>query len=144
MLYLHIGTPKSGTTSIQQFMRSNRKALIAQSLFPRLGMLQKVSMMEFIQKLRQPEGKAVANQFATEVAENCKNHENTVISNEMLSFGSVPDVLMPPLMEAVGDQIQVICYIRRPDLYLESVYKQRTKNGFAIPDPLLFLQWCVW
>lgn len=139
MLHLHIGTPKSGTTSIQQFMRSNRKALVKQGIFPRLGMLEKMSMMEFIQKIRRPGGDAVARQFASEVAMNCKKHENVVISNEMLSFGFVPDVLLPPLLEEVKEPIKVLCYIRRPDLYLESVYKQRTKNGFAAPDPQLFL-----
>ena len=37
-LYLHIGIPKTGTTSIQQFLRHNRSALLHQGyLYPGLG-----------------------------------------------------------------------------------------------------------
>lgn len=138
MLYLHIGTPKSGTTSIQRFLRSNAASLPDQGIFYRRQMIKNMSMMEFVKAMRSKNASEVASRYAQELAGLCQSHETVVSSNEMFAFLFVPDAMMPAIVKEVRCPIKVICYIRRPDSYLESVYKQRAKNGFISPDPMKF------
>lgn len=138
MLYLHVGTPKSGTTSIQKFLRSNANALPERGLFYRRQMIKNMSMMEFVKTMRTKNAEETAKRYAVELNTLCQKHETVVSSNEMFSFLFVPDKMMPAIMEHVKCPVKVICYIRRPDSYLESVYKQRAKNGYIAPDPMKF------
>ena len=137
-LYLHVGTPKSGTTSIQKFLRSNAADLPKRGMAYRRQMIRNMSMMDFVKTMRTPKAEETAERYAVELGELCEKHETVVSSNEMFAFLFVPEAMMPAIVKHVRCPIKIICYIRRPDSYLESVYKQRAKNGYIAPDPKRF------
>ncbi len=135
-LYLHIGTNKTGTTTIQRFMAMNRAKLSAQGIFyPQKGSTSGGNHSMFARDLqRQSDGKiknaAVWESFLALVEQSACEH--TVVSGEVFwSFkGGLPyfNRLRDDLL-AHFDSVKVVCYLRRQDAYLRSCYLQAIKSG---------------
>lgn len=132
MLWLHIGMPKTGSTSIQGFlkegdgsgfhyMKAGRR--IRRRLAPSHNPVA-------FNLLRSPGAFDEARiEMGREYAEH--GHETCVVSTEML-FGR-PVEKWAPLFDGVpSDQIGITFFVRRPDLFVEADYKQRAKNGRAV------------
>ncbi len=126
-VWLHIGTPKSGTSSLQKYLVAETDALSAQGL-------------AYIT----PPGKEAANDLA--IAFNRKRddlpdicaHMNrelevrpekiALISSEML-YGFSPAKLSALLPALPDKPLKVLVYLRRQDKYIESMFLQKSKNG---------------
>jgi hypothetical protein len=153
-IYLHIGTPKTGTTSIQTFLDSNTSALAQRRIIvPRsLGArnhrrLTLYAMDEHrIDKLRRskrmltPEivklyREKVLKEFRAEIA-TFPPAKHIVMTSEFMMRLRRKDEL-ERLREFVcltgQTDIRIVIYLRRQDLYYTSGYSQAIKGGKDIP-----------
>ena len=137
-LHLHIGTYKTGTSSIQSFLTQNRKNLLQKGyLYPTSG-TRKSSHGRFCQTIlsRRP-----YSSFTNECIEDWKNLEreidlhrptHIVISHEAFSTFERDEV---KLLESYlsrclsGFKIEIIIYLRRQDDLLKSLYGTRIKGA---------------
>ncbi len=146
-LYLHIGTPKTATSSIQEFLHTNRKVLEQYGYcFPRLphkypyvGSNRNAHFM--VDNLYFEDGTRDFNlemEFLREgldqVVECFKKYDNVILSEESLwraSSYSRKD-LFPYLKEEAaghGYEIKIIVYLRRQDQFAVSNWNQNVKMG---------------
>lgn len=135
-LILHIGAHKTGTTSIQNFLKSNE------------GLLKEQGWTLFYRK---PEGfnskdgsanswinfSGSADSFHATVntdlfTELRRIKSNVIISCEELFWLDTYDSIkkFAESMQSIYDEIYVVCYLRRQDQHLFSHYQQ----GFKFPD----------
>ena len=148
-LILHIGTPKTGTTALQQFLHANREALATRGFHyatPSHG-LREASRVAAALNLG--ESRAVHGFFARhEDLARRRGAHTLLVSAERFSLMSVVDAMMRrevcvngvkrdhTLIETLQslipkgiDNRQIVCYFRRPDRYAESLYSQHVKRG---------------
>ncbi|MEM7470916.1 MAG: hypothetical protein AAF340_06135 [Pseudomonadota bacterium] len=138
-IWLHIGSPKTGTTSLQGFLNDNQERLRDEA---RVNFMQAgrshIAHNQLASAARMGETTKLFEQIEAEVdADPDAQH---VMSSELLFnpfttrkfTQSVPDSLK-------GGRTKVICYIRRQDTYLEALYKQFLKNSRIDPDRQAFL-----
>jgi hypothetical protein len=155
-LILHVGYYKTGTTALQDQLYHLRQELEGQGvLYPRAGRpaLGNTSHSGLsFQELhragsRLPFWYTQRSEFAEYVAGNTEpardsiaaeinaSSADTVIlsSEEFIRFGGhqgVPAEQSRELVRGLGvDHVTVVCYVRRPDGYLESWYNQLVKMG---------------
>jgi hypothetical protein len=151
-LYLHIGTEKTGTTSIQEFLRSNRGQLLAQGVkFPKLpgppnqislstAALEEVhSSIEHIFDLhslndlvafRKDMSATLAEAFADST---CKM---AILSNEHCSSRLLQQAEVQTLHDMLRpffDRMFIVVYLRRQDEFLLSTYSTAVKTGVTRP-----------
>ena len=139
-LFLHIGYPKTGTTSLQRFLAANEVALAARGvLYPQTGRWRDAQYgMNFALGLGAYDRPAelpaatpaeIAAGLAAEVeASGC---ERIVVSSEYFAIASVPDRAKVQALFA-GYDVKIVCYLRRHDDALESAYAQAVKS---VTDP---------
>lgn len=131
-LFLHVGLPKTATTSIQEFLLRNRDKLIARGvLYPKAG-LQMIahhplgnifshSPADWIQ-LADPA--ALASALRDEISET--GCDTVIMSTESLAY--VPK--HAELKEYFRDfDTDIVFYLRRQDEWLESAYQENLKTG---------------
>jgi hypothetical protein len=148
-LYLHIGTEKTGTTSVQKFFRANREVLaengIIYPLAPgkqnHMGLAASAQDIGKRGPLRKSLGiktEADARTFraemlsglAEELAE--RPYKLAFMSGEHCSSRLLEDEEVQWLKDALAkffDKIHIILYIRRQDDYLLSTYSTSVKSG---------------
>ncbi|MEP2529969.1 hypothetical protein [Shimia sp.] len=134
-LFLHIGTHKTASTVIQDALDKNRDVLRAAGLlFPATtrGLFPELPKHdELFQTLVDPDPSA----FEAEFAAFMKEYEVSGCKDMLLS----EEALSEPRPEAYEKlrrfekhfEIRVICYLRRPDFFLESLWNQRCKEGIC-------------
>lgn len=141
MLYLHIGSQKTGSSSIQHMLRDNTEALAEQGFhYVNAGRDNQKRLRIHHNRIAAllKEGTA-APTFSRLVAEvEASRCENFIISAELLSSPGLGRSLSEHIPQHLKDKTKVIIYLRRPDLYLESLYKQRVKSGKIRSDPTQF------
>jgi hypothetical protein len=148
-LILHIGTQKTGTTALQQFLYANREALNALSFHyatPPHGLRDANAMAN---ALNVGENRVVQKFLTTQADLGRRRGAHTIIvSSENFYAMSILDAMqrreicadalgrdhalietLQSLMPARIDALQVVCYFRRPDRYAESLYSQHVKRG---------------
>ena len=149
-LVLHVGTPKTGTSTIQGFMRTNRALLAKRSVAYPVRAFNKRSVSNarnghpiFYKALQlagyTDELSASLTAYAEEGFRMLQEQAagpcaTTVLSDE--SFWRLA-ACYPGALEALrslGEQagfgeFQIVVYLRRQDLFLESTWNQRVKNG---------------
>jgi hypothetical protein len=147
---LHIGADKTGTTTIQQLLRHNRRLLRDRDiLYPRSpGRVRHAELGLFAQSdevlvttrdwLRgdYPEPRTfrrrLRRRLLREVAES--GSSRVVLSDEALyRMPSESIARLRALVSALADQVQVVVYLRRQDDHLVSRYQQAVKVGAAVP-----------
>lgn len=146
-LYLHIGTPKTATSSIQEFLRLNRQTLLKYGYcfpkqphkYPYVGSNRNAHFM--VENLYFEDGTrdlALEMEFLREglnqVTESFEQCDNVILSEESLwrvSSYSRKDLFPYLKQEAVtqGYQIKIIVYLRRQDKFVVSNWNQRVKQG---------------
>jgi len=138
-LYLHIGSPKTATSSIQHFLYEERDWLkengyhyvetgmnhrlqCHHDLVWRMGLNRPPSFVTV--ESEEPHG--ILDELVAEISH---LESNLIISSELLFF--VEDYgEIEPLLEAVGDRdIYIVLFVRRQDRFLESLYQQIIKDG---------------
>ncbi len=157
-VYLHIGTEKTGTSSIQHFFAKKRDEL------KKLGILYPASLgtpnnmkitaaaenyiklddLRIKYELRNPKQ---IDQFRKNIIENLKeeieesNAETVIISNEHLSSRlNRPEEIerVKKMLSPLFDEFKIVVYLRRQDKFFESRYSTAMKTGntreFKIPE----------
>ncbi|MCI8489742.1 MAG: hypothetical protein HFJ04_05775 [Lachnospiraceae bacterium] len=146
-LHIHIGTPKTGTTALQNFCGENRSVLEAKGYcYPKFSFIyQGIPMVRNAHFLTAPifdeHGKRSkekeTQRFLDGIKEICRLFErvdHVVISDESIwkCMDSSRKTLWKDLKaeaEQAGFKIHVIVYLRRQDDFLGSLYNQRIKDG---------------
>jgi hypothetical protein len=145
-LVLHIGTGKTGTTSIQTFLHRNRDRLAERGfLYPRsAGRVRhvRVSLSVLPDRVlaRTPtwrrEDFASSAEFRREFRRNLDAEiagaglPHVVLSDEAL-YGAPYGALrrLRPFVRGIAGKVRVVVYLRRQDDHLVSRYQQRVKAG---------------
>ena len=131
-LWLHIGTPKTGSTAVQRYSRARNKYLTSKGV-DFLVRRQRASYNDMGIALR---GRMVKD--AAEIGEALKARiadspaEKLVISSEMLTGGD-PNILRDVIAMDEPFDTKIVAYFRRQDRYFESNYKQKMKTGKVAP-----------
>lgn len=146
-LYLHIGTPKTATSSIQEFLHTNRKTLEKHGYcFPKLPhkypyVCSNRNAHFMVENLYYEDGTRdfpLEMEFLREgldhMAECMKEFDNVILSEENLwrVSGYSHKDLFPYLEQESrqqGYQIKIIVYLRRQDQFLVSNWNQCVKQG---------------
>jgi hypothetical protein len=148
-LILHIGTQKTGTTALQQFLYANREPLAACGFHyatPPHGLRE----ANFVGNALNVGKCRVVNTFLTKHMElaHRRGADTILVSAENFYAMSVLDAmqrrevcanaverdraLIETLQSLMPEGIattQIVCYFRRPDRYAESLYSQHVKRG---------------
>jgi hypothetical protein len=148
-LILHIGTQKTGTTALQQFLYANREPLAACGFHyatPPHGLRE----ANFVGNALNVGKCRVVNTFLTKHMElaHRRGADTILVSAENFYAMSVLDAMqrrevcanaverdralietLQSLMPEGIASTQIVCYFRRPDRYAESLYSQHVKRG---------------
>lgn len=155
-MYLHIGVEKTGTSSIQQFLRINRDALKESGLlFPRApGAENHMALAAAAQNERKRDdlrliygldSVAKIHDFRKQLAEKllAESEEagchTVVLSGEHCSSRLTTPAeveLLWRMLQSLTHDIRVIVYLRRQDEFLCSTYSTDVKSGFTGPMKL--------
>ena len=148
-LYLHIGTPKTGTTMLQYFMADNRELLRKMGFsFPDFGFRFDGIMRDrnghfLIQRYFDEEKNRLYDREEELYAEGMKllldelsRHENVILSDEGIWNGyqhisGFWEKLNARITKA-GHTLKVMVYLRRQDSYIQSYWSQRVKVGLEL------------
>lgn len=146
-LYLHIGTPKTGTTTIQKFCTENQEILadkgyyypIFKYSFPRVGKYCNghfliVRLWDENFNRQYEKEKAITEGITAELLELFKKYDNIILSEERIwHAGIYQDIncwqYLKENIMSKGITVKVIVYLRRQDEFLFSWWNQRIKVG---------------
>ncbi len=121
-IIIHIGTHKTGTSAIQDFLLLNRKAL------SRHGFLYPQKSRRDYYEIKNSEVFVPPWKFKNyhKLVRLCHRRDrHVIVSSE--TFSLIRDVA--PIQEALGDvKPTIICYLRRQDTFIQSFYNQAVKN----------------
>jgi len=143
-LYLHVGPGKTGTTAIQKFLHDNRDTLkrtgvlypdlkhpsfpgpkdsfkIASHLLAWKNGFGDLSNIEEAQKIENEWFSRQINKKFLKVVFSSEYFTGRVTCKKILD-------LKEYIKQYEYDEVKIIYYFRRPDLYLESIYQQSVKN----------------
>ena len=149
-LYLHIGTPKTGTSAIQKFLMKNGETLKEQGFcypdfgyrYPQIRKQRNAHFMVYRQKcksqseeekreIRQAEEKQFYEGL-DKIKELMDTYPNVIMSDENIWNGYVKRKsfwkLLTEALKERGIDLKVIVYLRRQDLLVESYWLQRVKG----------------
>ncbi len=151
-LILHIGTPKTGTTALQQFFFKNRKRLASHSvIFPSFTKQPKtplamngIVLNRYCQRLSEGRNPSVgiANLEANlrKLSKLLASNERVLLSDETIYNNSNKShettspywpTMARILDEAGADDVTVVVYLRRQDDWASSHWRQRAKSGYG-------------
>ncbi len=120
-LVLHIGVHRTGTTSIQDWLHGNRGTLAAQGVHYAFDGPNHNDLVRDLE-ISDSNGSRIVNRIIAEAA--TTDAGTVVLSAEDLSWAMHVYRLAP--LKSVFD-VQVVCYLRRQDAWLESWYNQNVK-----------------
>lgn len=136
-IYLHIGTHKTGTTSLQQFFSHNEQSLKNQSfLYPSAGRPKKFPhghhnlVWGIINNNNYDPSAGSWKELLTEI--DFFNPKNVIISSENFSW---PDCITAEKIFEIKEylsnhEVKIIIYLRNQSDYLKSHYCQAIKIGY--------------
>ena len=137
-LIIHVGTSKTGTTSIQGFLNKN-SGLLAEKGFCFVQTGRKhIAHTPLHRRLREESAPEIWRQIQLELAE--KGAHTGILSSEYFFSAACAQGFSKYMPDALRQNTHVVAYIRRQDKYLESAYKQLVKVGRILPDPNLFYE----
>lgn len=150
-LYLHIGTPKTATTSLQHFCEENETIFKENNycypLFPRKfrhinilrnGFFLSYKCYDENGDRREQEEEACFRQGMDMVLEHFRTYDNVVLSDESMwsvAFKRGKPELWEKIRREADEnnyRVKVIVYLRRQDSLADSWWNQKVKNGKRI------------
>ena len=143
MLILHIGTQKTGSSSIQHFLRENEGRLREQGINFVSAVRNWIDHNNLARELR---GGDLKRPRLKEVLQEIESQPDRlhIISAEELFHEKVPNVLSEHMPKHLIQNTRVVVYLRRPDKLAEALYKQRIKAGRIKPGPKKFINEWEW
>lgn len=148
-IFIHVGTPKTGTSAIQVFCSKNRKLLKSKGFcypdmgfrFPGIGVNRNAHFMnkkildEQKKRIPEEEEKLVA-QGMEKIQRLLEKFPNIILSDEFFwnnkSLNSEKWKQYKEMFEAMGAQVKVIVYLRRQDLVIQSYWAQQVKETMTM------------
>lgn len=139
VVYIHIGSPKTGTTSLQAFLGENRKELKKNGIdYPdgsEFLMLPAYSRHHNGIWIRQCHGKPEYEQMLASLLARCARSDTILFSDEEIFRGyqQDPGIIrdLHHALRAAGHELRVIVYLRRQDEYLTSLWAQKVKRFYT-------------
>ncbi|MCR4946538.1 MAG: hypothetical protein K5929_06315 [Lachnospiraceae bacterium] len=146
-VYLHIGTPKTGSTSIQNFLYENRDLLSEKGLFyPDMGFDYRNIVHSvnghFLMNLNPNNKKCEKGHTKTydegfeKLYEMAEEHDKILLSEEKLWYWYRTDapegafwIELKEKLTAHDIDCRIIVYLRRQDSFMQSLWSQRVKVG---------------
>lgn len=136
-IYLHIGTPKTGTSSIQVALAENLGELNKQGItFPDLGYrydgIRDQRNGHFLIDVHDESGEDYAG-AVEQLKALIPQYEKIILTDESLwnNDRRLPQFVAD--MKAAGAKVKIVVYFRRQDLYLQSQWAQDVKE-FMLED----------
>ncbi|MDO6727350.1 hypothetical protein Q4544_10430 [Cognatishimia sp. 1_MG-2023] len=126
-LILHIGSQKTGTTTLQGFLKTQTEPLAEAGLHYVQAGRTNIAHNSVIPSIRKGHGEAVGEDILAELSQN--RDKTCFISSEMFFRPDIARFFAKHLPAALRIKSKVIVYLRRQDKYAEAMYKQRVKNG---------------
>lgn len=147
-IYLHIGTPKTGTTALQNFLASNTEILEKNDIcyadlgyrYPGVGIHRNGHFL-VTTNYRNEDGERILDleqkdykEGLEKVAELAKSYSKIILSDEGIWKQSLEDRenFWPTLKKDLDEKdldIKIIVYFRRQDLWVQSHWAQKVKEG---------------
>jgi hypothetical protein len=145
---LHVGPPKTGSTTIQTFLRQNREILLSKGILA-LAHYEIPRKLPFFfksdasltpwakrQQLNQPQRiEALKKDTRKYIASQVKQYkpDTLVLSSEGLSRMDPADMNnMRDYLRSYASEIEILIFLRRPDFRILSAYKNKVRNkGFT-------------
>ncbi len=143
-LYLHIGMPKTGTSYIQKFLRTNASVLKTKNYvfpgFPRISNFLPQRNARFLVHVYRDENGKVDSKIMKEVWDNnfeyisrlFNEYDNMILSEESIwSLKKRNDKFWKKLkkeLDSRGIDCKVVAYLRRQDLFEQSHWAQKVQE----------------
>ena len=140
VMYIHAGFPKTGTTSIQQFLLSNREALKGFGvLYPATGIHGTghvkfaISFLnkKYLERMRKSNllcnkqsASKIKHQIENEISESGTKIKSVILSAESFDGTDAEGIRQLVQLYQADFQLKIIIYIRRQDRYAESIHAQ--------------------
>lgn len=118
-IWLHIGTPKSGTSSLQSYFSQLNEGYVS------LPGKSNCNDLAIAVNKKRPIAKNLADKLNQEIS---LTDGPVVLSSEMF-YGWAPDRLYSLLPVLLTRPLNILVYLRRQDRYIEAMYLQKSKNG---------------
>lgn len=148
-LYLHIGTPKTGTSALQHFFANNRKILEGKGVyypdlgfrFPDIGKHRNAHFLSYKKYLEKKQRdyeteKAIRDEGIQKLEEAFQDHDTILLSDEHIWNEKEMIAQTLPALKShfaeQGVQIKVIVYLRRQDQVIQSFWAQKIKESSAM------------
>lgn len=143
-VYIYIGTPKTGTTAIQSFLRENEEVLAKKGYgFPLLNLgIRKLYdnrnghfLVNYSEKKdpveKKKEEDAMKAEAYRQLEEAAKKYPNLILTDETIwhRCNIIPE-FWPDLVEnfrKINCEVRLIVYLRRQDLMIQSLWNQSIK-----------------
>jgi len=127
--FLHIGVHKTGTTALQKFFHDNELAL-SQNGVHRLktGLPADAGNSWGHHSLAWALRDGDVNSLWRLGAEEAESYSSNLVSSEEFAFIRAPSLYEPVLRVLAGFAIRPVCYLRRQDQLLESIYNHHVKS----------------
>jgi hypothetical protein len=132
-IILHVGHHRTGTTSIQSFLRDNRSSLGRQGIYvPHTGFSAKGNHHQLIERLSGGTGREKALEALREEVSHIP-HRNVLVSSEAAKkkiVGGEGEALVEAFRDAGGARVHILLYLRSPFAHANSFYAERTATLF--------------
>ena len=142
VVYLHIGTPKTGSSAIQFFCGNNRKILKEKGVaYPKMpfafeGIGQYRNAHFLSHKVYKDDKGEIYQEGMKVIQESLQQADKVVLSDEHLWNETEWDEerfqMLRMQMEKMGATLKVIVYLRRQDLLVQSYWAQQVKEGLQL------------
>ena len=126
-LCIHVGTPKTGTSSLQVDLYDESAFYAGHGVSLLKSFLRGYEHHFLADELWRGKMAEVRAELAEGLA--ASSTPTAMITSEMLYYNDMLDKLLECLSEEFRSKAHVIMYVRRQDLYLESLAKQHKKDG---------------
>lgn len=140
---IHIGTHKTGTTSLQRFLASNEELLEQQGriLYPNIGRNKRKGYHHPLFKLLYAGEFTAYQEMAASILREAENRSchTVLLSSEVLSRATLTDEILREIHQSFQHcEVSILVYFRQQDSYLQSIYAEKVKRGrLAAPETIL-------